>query len=165
MYAILKDLPLKTLLLALAAISAVILGVALVAQYGFGLQPCELCMAQRYPYMAVIILGILGFFTPGRGAQRVIAGLIALLFLADAGIGFYHTGVELHWFPGPTACTNPATPAAETIEEMRRAIMNAPLVACDQPMFHFLGLSMAAWNCIAALFLFLGTTALLWKKR
>lgn len=163
--AAIKNISLKVLLPTLAAISAGILGLALVGQYGFGLYPCELCMAQRYPYMAIILLGIAGFFLPSPRAKQLIGWLIALLFLADAGIAFYHTGVELGWFPGPSACTSHPAPAGEAIEDMRRAIMSAPLVSCDQPMFHFLGLSMAAWNCAAATLLFLGTSLLLWKKR
>jgi hypothetical protein len=34
---------------------------------------------------------------------------------------------------------------------VRQALLEAALVSCDQPMAHFLGLSMAAWNALAAL--------------
>ena len=63
-------------------------------------------------------------------------------------IACYHTGVEYGWFKGPDACSN--TGGEMTIEEMRAAIMAAPLVTCDQAMAYIFGLSMAAWNAMMA---------------
>ncbi|MEP3765136.1 MAG: disulfide bond formation protein B, partial [Marinomonas sp.] len=34
-------------------------GGALISQYGFGLYPCEMCMWQRWPHIAAIILAVL----------------------------------------------------------------------------------------------------------
>jgi len=148
---------LKNLLLFQCAAAAGALAFALIAQYGFGLHPCELCLAQRYPYALIIAIAALAFFrvkSPKMAWQ--LAFLCGLLFLVDSGIAFYHAGVELHWFSGPTACTS-STGAGETIEQLRAAIMNAPLVACDQAMASFMGLSMAAWNSLAAAILGIGS--------
>ena len=138
-------------LLLAALFSAAMLGSALVAQYGFNLHPCELCIAQRYPYALIIILGPGAAFglQPGR-LQRYALWAVALLFITDAGIAFYHSGVELGWFPAPDACSSNSVPG-QTLEEMRQAIMEAPLVHCDQAMVHIFGLSLAAWNSIAAM--------------
>jgi disulfide bond formation protein DsbB len=129
-------------------LSAFYLTFALVSQYGFGLFPCELCLAQRVPY-AVMLLLMLAALLTRKGAARMVAACV-LLFWVDAGIAFYHTAVELRWVAGPSACTASTEP--QTLEAMRAAIMNAALVSCDQPMVHVLGLSMAAWNGVAALF-------------
>ena len=48
---------------------------------------------------------------------------------------------------------------------MRRQLMNAPLVACDQPMLQVLGLSMAAWNALAATALAMLTFLALGKRK
>jgi disulfide bond formation protein DsbB len=155
-----KNISSRNLLFLLAAASACLLAFALMAQYGFNLHPCHLCLLQRYPYAAIALLGFTGaFFAPPR-VQFLIAGVCCALFFVDAGIAFYHAGVELHIFPGPTSCTN-TSGAGQTLEEMRAAIMNAPLVACDQAMASFLGLSMAAWNGIAASILTIFTAAAL----
>jgi len=155
----------QMLLLALSIISALILGVALVAQYGFGLHPCELCLLQRYPYVAIIILGLLGaVFAKTPRTLWILAVLCGLLLLAETGIAFYHAGVELGWFPGPSACTSNAS-RGETLEEMRRELMNAPLVPCNQPMLQVLGISMAGWNALIAALLFIGTCIILTKKK
>ena len=140
----------RALLFAAAGFSAFFLAFALVSQYGFGLFPCELCIKQRIPYALMIPLALP--FTLRRFSERArgrVVALCLLLFMADALIAFYHAGVELHWLPGPSSCTASTEP--QTLEEMRRALLEAELVSCDQPMVHVLGLSMAAWNGLAAL--------------
>jgi disulfide bond formation protein DsbB len=144
-----NHLNIRNLLLFSAVASALLLGAALVAQYGFNLHPCELCMKQRYPYVAIMAVGLLSAAIYRSKPAFLAAVLCVLLFLLDGGIAFYHTGVEFGWFPGPADCSNPAT-GDLTIEEMRRQIMEAPLVPCSQAMAYVFGLSLAAWNAIAA---------------
>lgn len=139
-------------LLLAALFSAMMLSAAFVAQYGFHLHPCDLCIKQRYPYAAIVAIGIgAAFFLKSARAQRLALMLVALLFVVDGGIAFYHAGVELGWFPGPSGCSSAST-GNETLEDLRRQIMEAPLVTCDQAMAHVLGLSLAAWNALAAFF-------------
>jgi disulfide bond formation protein DsbB len=56
--------------------------------------------------------------------------------------------VERGWFKGPDACA--AAAGGGSLEDLRRQIMEAPLVSCDQAMGHVLGLSLAEWNTLAA---------------
>ncbi len=151
------------LFLAGAAAAAALAG-ALVAQYGFALHPCDLCLYQRYPYALIALVAFpAAIWVKRPGVQRALLLLCGLLFLADAGIAFYHTGVEFGWFKGPDACS--ATDAGEmTLEEMRAAIMNAPLVSCGQAMAYFFGLSMAAWNTIFAA-LMSALVLCVWRKK
>jgi disulfide bond formation protein DsbB len=137
------------LLILAAGFSVAMLMAAWVAQYGFGLYPCDLCLYQRYPYMAIALLAAVAAWRGSPKAQYRIIWVCAGLFFVDAGIAAYHTGVELHWFPGPSGCTSTST-AGDTLEDMRAQIMGAPLVACDQAMAYLWGLSLAAWNAIAA---------------
>jgi disulfide bond formation protein DsbB len=140
---------LKRLVMGLGLIAAGLLVTALVSQYGFDLYPCDLCLYQRYPYALAALMGAVAYWVSNPRYLKVMAIAVLGLFAIDAGIAFYHSGVELGWFPGPSGCSN-ATGGEQTLEEMRRAIMQAPLVTCDQAMIHVLGLSMAAWNAIAA---------------
>ncbi len=78
--------------------------VAWLAQYGFGLAPCELCYWQRYGYWAAIALGVVAILQPARTARRTVAlWLLALAFLATAGIALFHVGVEQKWWQGFTS--------------------------------------------------------------
>ena len=45
----------------LTVTSALLLAGALLGQYVGGLEPCSLCVIQRYPHFAVIIFGWLGY--------------------------------------------------------------------------------------------------------
>ena len=154
LYQYYKNVPaekrLRVLLYVVSLASASFLIIALIGQYGFDLHPCELCLAQRVPYAIIAIIGLIA----GRKLQslrklRLVALACAWLFVADAGIAVYHSGVEMGYFPGPSGCTNNGKPG-QSLEEMRAAIMNAQLVPCDQPMTYVLGLSMASWNALAA---------------
>lgn len=155
----------RTLLLLCAGFSVVALASALVGQYVFGLHPCDLCIYQRIPYTLITVMGFAGaFFAEKPKAYYILLTLCAALFLVDAGIATYHTGVEYGVFAGPTACSN-ADEGEQTLEEMRAAIMNAPLVTCAQAMAYFAGLSMAAWNALAASAGFVGLVLVLRHKR
>jgi disulfide bond formation protein DsbB len=161
-----ENLTPKRLLLLAAAFSVAALLAALTAQYGFSLHPCHLCVLQRYPYAAIACIALLTAWRGSPKIQVMAAFLCAGLLFLDAGIALYHTGVEYHWFPGPSGCTSTST-GGETIEELRAQIMNAPAVTCDQAMAYIFGLSMAAWNFLAALVAHVVTlyAALqLWKK-
>lgn len=139
----------RQILLFASGFSVAALAVALVAQYGLELHPCHLCIYQRYPYAIIALIGLLAAWRGSLDVQKKAVLVCAALFFVDAGIAFYHTGVELQWFPGPSGCTSSST-GGESLEELRRQIMEAPLVACDQPMAYFFGLSFAGWNTITA---------------
>lgn len=132
--------------LAVALLSAASLGAAFVAQYGFGLAPCELCIWQRWPYAASILLGLAALLLPRWRAPLLV--LAALSFAAGAGIAVFHVGVEEKWWQGLASCSGAPTP--KSLEELRVQLMTAPVVRCDEAAFRFLGLSMAGWNVIWA---------------
>src|SRR6266702_7494268 len=96
--------PRRLLALVLVA-SAAIVGGALLFQYVGGLEPCELCLYQRWPYYAAIVATGIALMSGGERAMEAVIALCALLFAASTVLAFYHLGVEHHWFAGPTACT------------------------------------------------------------
>src|SRR3982750_2917589 len=98
--------------------SAAIVGGALLSQYVGGLQPCELCLYERWPYYAAIVATAVALLSGGDQAMRVVIVLCALLFAASSVLAFYHVGVEQHWFAGPSACTGSVT-GASSIEALK----------------------------------------------
>jgi disulfide bond formation protein DsbB len=131
-----------SLLLALA--SAAILLAALALQYLGGLPPCPLCIWQRWPYVAVIALGLIGW----RWRPRALLGIATLVLLGGAGLAAYHVGIEQGWWALPGGCI--AGASAESVEELKRLLAEAP-PACDQVGFTLLGLTLAGWNLVASL--------------
>ncbi len=129
--------------------SAALLATALVAQYGFGWLPCELCLYQRYPYVAALVLGALALALWDGAAARAAAGLAGLGFAVGAGVAVLHTGVEFGWWTGPTACSG-GVDTGGTTEELLARLRDAPLVRCDARQSFFLGLSFTNWNFLAS---------------
>lgn len=136
--------------LGILAASLAILGTALASQYWGGLAPCELCLWQRWAYVATIALGITALLAGGR-PRAVLTGLAALAFLAGAGIAAFHVGVEQHWWAGLPGCS--AGTGARTVEELKAQILAAPVVRCDEAAWSLFGVSMAGWNVLASLLL------------
>jgi disulfide bond formation protein DsbB len=155
--------PLRRGLLLSVGLSILSLALAYISQYGFGLAPCELCYTQRYPYMAVIVLGGLALWLARRPATRRAAlFLIALLFLWGAGIAGYHTGVEQKWWPGPSKCSElEATPVE--IEALREQLKSAPVIRCDEPAIEVMGITMASANAVWS-FLLMVMALVFWRK-
>ena len=149
----------RTALLLLGLVSLLALLAAYALQYLGGFAPCQLCYWQRYPYMAVIIVSVLGAATGLVRPALVVAGL---LFLTGAGIAFYHVGVEQGVFALPTGCASVG--AATSIEDLRAQFATAA-PSCDQVSVAFLGLSLSNWNGIAAALLALASAAALLKTR
>ncbi len=125
------------------AIPALLLAGAYVGQYAFDLYPCEMCWWQRYPHFAAIVLALVSTVAAPR---RTWIGLAGLAILVSGLIGAYHAGVEYGWWEGFTACTNLA--AAGEGGNALDAIMNAPLVRCDQVQWSLFGVSLAGWNFV-----------------
>jgi disulfide bond formation protein DsbB len=132
------------LLLALA--SGAILLAALALQYLGGVPPCPLCIWQRWPYVALIALGLTGW----RWRARAMLTLAALVLLGGAGLAAYHLGIEQGWWALPGGCV--AGAGADSVEDLKRLLAEAP-PACDQVSFALLGLTLAGWNLVASLLL------------
>ena len=56
------------------AVSAVVLGAALVSQYWGGLAPCELCLLQRWPWGVAITISLVTVLAGGRAGAAVGRG-------------------------------------------------------------------------------------------
>ena len=130
--------------------SAVVLGTALLSQYWGGLAPCELCLLQRWPWAAAIVIAFVVVMVGERARLDWVALVLGLVFAVSVVFAFYHVGVEQHWFAGPSACT--AGPGgAATLEQMKQQILGTAPVLCDRPAWTLFGLSLAGWNLLASL--------------
>ncbi|MBT0956834.1 disulfide bond formation protein B [Alphaproteobacteria bacterium KMM 3653] len=128
--------------------SAALLAGAWGFQHFGGLEPCKMCIWQRWPHGAAVILGVLVL----AGAPRLFISLGAMAALTTAAIGLYHTGVEKGWWEGPTSCSGTGNGLSGLSgADLLSTEIAKPLVMCDQVVWDFLGLSMASWNALIAL--------------
>jgi disulfide bond formation protein DsbB len=135
---------------AVLVVSIGVLGAALVSQYWGGLDPCELCLLERWPWWAAIAISAATWLGGARLPLVAPALVLAAVFIASAGLGLYHAGVELHWFAGPSACTA-SGPAATSVDALRAQLMGRQAVMCDQVQWSLFGISLAGWNFLVSL--------------
>jgi disulfide bond formation protein DsbB len=118
-------------------VPAALLGGAYVAQYGFGLYPCEMCWWQRYPHFAALGLGLAAYVLKPPQVWTALAGLA---IITSGLIGGFHAGVEYGWWEGITGCATLPT----NIDVMNPA--TAPLIRCDVAPWTLWGISLAGFN-------------------
>lgn len=129
----------------LAAVGAGALAMAYIAQFGFDLEPCVLCLYQRIPYALVAILGFVGLMRPHLLPKLLI--LAALVFLSGAVIAAYHVGVEQHWWASATGCSGDTSKTSTTLD-LIKSMQVKPPKSCDAVDWTMLGVSMAGWNVL-----------------
>lgn len=150
--------------LALVATSLGALATAYVAEYGFGLEPCPLCLYQRVPYGITLGLGLVALVVPWGEVRTAAVALAGAAFLVGAGIAVHHVGVERHWWASVAACGG-ALPTEMTVAELRVALAGPPAKPCDAVDWTLFGVSMAGYNAFVSLFLAGAALAGAWRIR
>ena len=118
----------------IAAIGAATLAGAWFFQYVLGIQPCPMCLEQRYAYYLVIVLGaVLAFSAPRLPRTVVLAALavMALAAVANSVYGAFHAGVEWGFWPGPATCSGPLQDLGSAGNLLQR-LDTVKVVLCDE---------------------------------
>lgn len=144
--------PRKVLTL-VSLVCVALLGYGLYLQHGVGLEPCPMCIVQRYALVLVALLAGLTALSKARGVQ--VGG--ALLVLLMAGFGAFVAARQswLQWNPPEVAsCGRDFYGMIETFP-LKRAI---PMIFsgggdCAAVDWTFLGGSIANWSflCFVAI--------------
>ena len=140
----------KLLLNGILAFSILSLSIAYFIQYVLGHKPCNLCIIERIPYIAAIILISLIFIL--NRYQKIISSLILVFFIFGAVVSFYHFGIEQGFFSESLVCDLGNSQPINK-EELLNQLKRAEIVSCKDVTFRFLGLSLATINTIISLIL------------
>ena len=140
------DMPFTAFIVVMASMTSLI--AALISQYVYELEPCVLCIYQRIPYVFAIGFSILsyGIFRAHGKSSIFFMFCAALALFIDAGIAAYHAGVEYRWWEGTSACGGNLPGPNASMEDLRAAILNAPLTKCTEAAWTMFGISMAGYN-------------------
>jgi disulfide bond formation protein DsbB len=118
-------------------------------QHVVGLEPCPMCIVQRYALMLVAVFTALGALARGRTGQRIGSGLALLLAIGGAFTAAKQS--LLQWYPPEVVtCGRDIYGMIETFP-LQRAL---PMIFrgsgdCTKIDWTFLGLSIANWSFIA----------------
>ena len=134
------------------ALATLVMGADLASEIFAGLTPCALCLKQRAPYyLSLPLLALAYFYTPyAKLASRGLLMTVGLVFLASAGLGIYHAGIEYGFWAGPATCGGGGAMASSP-EALLAALENQSIVRCDAPAWTLFGISLAGYNALASL--------------
>ena len=115
-----------------------------------GYAPCQMCLWQRWPHAAAIVVGLIAIASPALRLPLAVFG--ALAALTTAGIGLYHTGVERGWWEGPSSCSGGGG-LGDLSGDALLSTDIAPVVMCSDIVWTLFGLSMANYNALISVVL------------
>ena len=117
-------------------------------QYILNHEPCNLCLIERIPYLAAIILISLIFIL--NKFEKIISLIVSLFFIFGAVVSFYHFGIEQGFFSESLVCdlgnNNKATSAQDLLKQLEKKT-----VSCKDVTFKILGLSLATFNTVISI--------------
>ena len=145
---ILKDN--KHILNGVLIFSILSLSIAYLIQYVLDHKPCNLCLIERIPYIASVILISLIFII--NKFEKIISIIILLFFIFGAIISFYHFGIEQGFFSESLVC-DLENNANLSKEQLLKQLDSSPIVSCKDVTFRVLGLSLATINTIISIIL------------
>lgn len=142
--------------LMLFASGAMLAAAILYFQNYMGLQPCPLCLQQRYWHWAVVGVSALGFVvTRARPAWTSWAiVLIGLTLLGSAAMGAYHVAVEQKWVIAQCDAGGAFDPSQLSFDNLGDELRPP---RCDEIAWSLWGISMAGYNAIISLLLALAS--------
>jgi disulfide bond formation protein DsbB len=140
----------KLILNGVLIFSILSLSIAYFIQYALGHKPCNLCLIERIPYIAAIILISLIFMI--SKFEKAIFIIILLFFIFGAVVSFYHFGIEQSFFSESLVC-DLGNNANLSKEQLLKQLENSSVVSCKNVTFRVLGLSLATINTIISIIL------------
>jgi len=135
----------RPLYLAVALVCAALIGFAVFLQMIEHIEPCPLCILQRYAFVTVGTLALLAAALP-RVLARILAWLAILLAIAGAGVGSWHVWLQLH--PPEVSACGPSLEYLVSNLPLGRAL---PRIFqgygdCSNIDWSFLGLTIPGWS-------------------
>jgi len=158
----------RRVLAGVAAVGVAMLAFGLYLQHVVGLNPCPMCIVQRYALIGVVVVSALATLAPRRGVWLAGSGL----GIALAGFGAFVAARQswLQWYPPETVSCGRDFYGMIATFPLERAI---PMIFrgsgdCTKIDWTLLGLSIANWSFLAFLAMGLVCVGLLvsqWRLR
>jgi len=131
--------------------SILILGSALIIEYIFGYQPCNLCKIERIPYLLSIIILVVNYLF--RGNQNFYGILLILIFSFSIIISVYHLSIEQGFINESTVCETKSFNLL-TREDILNSLRELN-VSCKNVAFKIFGLSLTTYNIFVSILMLL----------
>ena len=140
----------KLILNGVLIFSILTLFIAYFIQYALGHKPCNLCLIERLPYIASVILISL-IFTINK-FEKTIFVIVLLFFIFGTIVSFYHFGIEQGFFNESLVC-DLENNANLSKEQLLKQLESSSIVSCKDVTFRVLGFSLATINTVISIIL------------
>jgi disulfide bond formation protein DsbB len=140
----------KLILNGVLIFSILSLSTAYFIQYVLGHKPCNLCLIERIPYIASVIL--ISLILMINKFEKIIFIIVLLFFIFGAIVSFYHFGIEQGFFNESLVC-DLGNSVNLSKEQLLKQLENSPIVSCKDVTFRVLGFSLATINTIISIIL------------
>ena len=139
--------------------SGLLLG-AFFLEFYLSLIPCDLCIKQRIVHASILILSLLIFplykFTK---LKFIMLSILNLFWLGSSSLAFYHFGIEKKLWQGFSECSSNLIFNENTLDQL----LSKSSIRCNETQFELLYISLAGWNGILSIILFIILSYLLYK--
>ena len=145
--------------LSLLLSSGLLLGAFFLEIY-LSLIPCDLCIKQRIVHVSILILSLLIFPLYTFSILKfIMLSILNLLWLGSSFLAFYHFGIEKKLWDGFSECSSNLTFNDNTLDQL---LSKSP-IRCDETQFELLNISLAGWNGILSIIIFIILSYLLYN--
>ena len=117
-------------------------------EYILGHQPCNLCLIERIPYAAALIIIIINYKI--HYLEKHLILLLILIFFFFLLISLYHLGIEQGFIEESLVCDLKNTSNILTKEEILKQLQEKT-VSCKDVTFKIYGFSLTTLNIIISL--------------
>jgi len=157
----------RLIFLAIFLACAGLIGFALYLQHSLGLEPCPMCILQRYAFIVVGVIALVAaIHNPALRGRRIYGGLLVVMAATGGGVAIRHVYLE-HYPPKLFDCGADvgfmleSFPLTEALPMIFRGTGD-----CTKVPWRFLSLSIAEWSLICfALLIIAAVVAALMKRR
>ena len=108
-------------------------------------EPCNLCLIERFPYIATIVLALVVLVFSKY--EKMILITVGLLFIFSTIISFYHLGIERGFFDESLVCDLGGQSGAMSAQDLLKEL-SAKNISCKDVTFRVFGFSLATFNTI-----------------
>ncbi len=133
-----RQLILDWTLVAFSLTSLLILAFSFYQQYVVKIEPCTLCLWQRYIFILIFAISPIGFI---QRFNSYIRKILVFIFLMGLGLAIYHTLVQFGWLTDRCVMT-------QKIENMNdfMKMLEKPHTSCATTGWKLFGLSASIYN-------------------
>ena len=140
----------KNIIKGIFIISLVALITAYFIEYILGYQPCNLCLMERIPYAAALLIILISYKFKNLEKQFIL--LLIIIFFAASILSLYHLGIEQGFIEESLVCDLQKSLKILSKEEILQQLQEKK-VNCKDVTFKIFGLSLTTFNIIISILL------------